>query len=400
MWTPPPGYVPVRSILPGIEAWGPGVADAVAQPTCPRCGAPAGWDAGRTRYGCTRCDWTEAAAAASAGPGTFTRAALAAGETGWGGQTRVLRCEACGAEVLLPEGTLATVCTFCASPQLRVDTGDPGLRPHGVLPFALPVEEARVRVRTWLGSGWRHPRDLGAAAVDGLVGVYLPFWRFAAHVHGDWSARVGHVERTTRRDAHGHVHVDERVRWRDEQGAVDAQEADVLVPGSGDVPEPLLAQLFPVQFDAIEPWHPGLLATWRARAFTLPLADAWTAGRTRMSGRAADTARAGIVGAHVHDFAIRVRFADERWEYVLLPVYVAAYRYGGKVWQVVVDGRAGKVVGPRPVAWTKVLGFAAGALIPGLVGLVVPPVGLVLLLAGMGVAVWLLVGAWHAEKGR
>jgi hypothetical protein len=72
-------------------------------------------------------------------------------------------------------------------------------------------------------------------------------------------------------------------------------------------------------------------------------------------------------------------FADERWRYVLLPVYLASYRFAERLYQVMVNGQTGRVAGQKPVDWRKVwlviaAVFAPGACL-GLLGLVTLPLG-------------------------
>ncbi|MFQ5408092.1 MAG: hypothetical protein ACE5FI_06680, partial [Anaerolineales bacterium] len=54
---------------------------------------------------------------------------------------------------------------------------------------------------------------------------------------------------------------------------------------------------------------------------------------------------------------------DEKWRYVLLPVYVSAYKYRGKTYQTLVNGQNGTVGGQRPVSWWKVLPVALAPLL-------------------------------------
>lgn len=76
-------------------------------------------------------------------------------------------------------------------------------------------------------------------------------------------------------------------------------------------------------------------------------------------------------------------FDDESWRYILLPVYLAAYRYEGKVFQVMINGQTGAVAGAKPVAWWKIWLAIAAIISPGafliLIGLPLT------LLAGLGV---------------
>ncbi|MFO7625447.1 MAG: hypothetical protein R6V73_13965, partial [Anaerolineales bacterium] len=59
-------------------------------------------------------------------------------------------------------------------------------------------------------------------------------------------------------------------------------------------------------------------------------------------------------------------FSNEVWRYILLPVYLAAYRFEDKVYQVMVNGQTGVVAGQKPVAWWKIWLAIAALLSPGL----------------------------------
>jgi uncharacterized membrane protein len=76
-------------------------------------------------------------------------------------------------------------------------------------------------------------------------------------------------------------------------------------------------------------------------------------------------------------------FADESWRYILLPVYLATYKYEDKIFQMMVNGQTGAVAGQKPVAWRKVWLAIAGLLLPGmLLGLIGLPLTL---LGGVGI---------------
>ena len=54
----------------------------------------------------------------------------------------------------------------------------------------------------------------------------------------------------------------------------------------------------------------------------------------------------------IHD--IQTRYGDVSFKHILLPVWVASYRYGGKAYQFVVNGQTGEVQGERPYSWIKI----------------------------------------------
>lgn len=135
-------------------------------------------------------------------------------------------------------------------------------------------------------------------------------------------------------------------------------------------------------------YAPSFLAGWRAMTYDLALPEAWNQGRTRMRDRSRDTnyGQAHARTGYVRSFTMVADFEDERWRYVLLPMYVAAYRYGDRTCQVLVNSQTGEVSGQKPVAWWKIYAAIAAATTPSFfvgVCLGVP----LTLAAGLGVAV-------------
>jgi hypothetical protein len=101
-------------------------------------------------------------------------------------------------------------------------------------------------------------------------------------------------------------------------------------------------------------------------SYDLALPESWTLGRGRMreTSRVTNYKNANSRTGYVRNFTMVADFEDERWRYVLLPMYVAAYHYGGKTYQVLVNGQNGEVSGQKPVAWWKIYAAIAAATTP------------------------------------
>ena len=56
---------------------------------------------------------------------------------------------------------------------------------------------------------------------------------------------------------------------------------------------------------------------------------------------------------------VRDEVAEVRWKHVLLPLWSLQYRFGGKVYTVLVQGQSGRVVGEAPYSPIKVALFVA-----------------------------------------
>ena len=73
--------------------------------------------------------------------------------------------------------------------------------------------------------------------------------------------------------------------------------------------------------------------------------------------------RNDIGGDEQRLYNVSTSYADIMYKLVLLPVWVVAYLYGGKTWQVLVNGRTGEVIGSRPYSKLKIAAAVLAALI-------------------------------------
>lgn len=312
----------------------------------------------------------------------FTLETLDRAVDGWGVPRQEMHCASCGANLTLPEGALTVTCAFCASNKVNVHPApSDALRPRFLIPFKIEKPALRERARQWLGKGWFHPGDLAdAAVIDRFTGIYLPFWTFDARITSRWKAEVGY-ERQERYYDHGSKSWKTRtvIHWRWESGQVSLDIDDLLVSGSSRASRIILDRITPFNLSELVAYLPDYLAGWQAQAYDVTLPDAWDMGKEIMREKARNACRDDIRSHHVRNFSMTADFGDEAWRYILLPVYIAAYRFEEKVYQVMVNGQTGTVAGQKPVAWWKIWLAVAGMLSPGLIlGLI----GLPLLLAG------------------
>jgi len=91
-------------------------------------------------------------------------------------------------------GRVGQNCEFCGSPALvAYDEIKSPIRPEGLLPFRIDRHQVRDDIRRWWRSKWFAPGRLaGAALVDTVRSLYIPYWTFDAHAHCPWEAEAGH----------------------------------------------------------------------------------------------------------------------------------------------------------------------------------------------------------------
>jgi hypothetical protein len=318
----------------------------------------------------------------------FTLETISQSNRGWGIKRQLLHCDACGGDLSLPEGTLSTTCPFCSSNQVNVTTSmEETLRPRFLVPFKVTPEQTKSLATDWLGKGWYHPSELATnTAVRQFSGLYLPFWTFDTKVNAKWRAQVGY-EKTERRynsrQKRWETHT--RIVWRWENGRTNLKIDDFLVSGSANkhISHLILDRLHPFHLRDLVTYEPDYLAGWQAQAYETTLTEAWEIGKTAIREQARKACYQKIPSSHVRNFSMNADFTDESWRYILLPIYLAAYKYENEVFQVMINGQTGTVAGQKPVDWMKIWLAIAALLTPGiLLGLIGLPL---LLVGGVGI---------------
>ena len=351
---------------------------------CQNCGADYRYDPGKTHLICDHCG--DISEIDTGGPwqggireldfAAAIRDQLPAQEME---ETRVTTCTSCGAQVEMGGDTHATECPFCASPVVT-DTGTHRhIKPRALLPFALDEAAARKAMTDWLGGLWFAPNGLQAYARKGrkMQGIYVPYWTFDADTKSHYRGERGTVyyqTRTVTRNGKRQTIRVAKVRWRAVSGRVARFFDDVLVLASTSLPKRFTDALEPWDLSALEPYAPEYLAGFRAEGYSVDIEAGFTQARAKMDAVIARDVRFDIGGdrQRIHD--IDTALSDVTFKHILLPVWLAAYRFRGRTYRFVVNARTGRVQGERPwSAWKIALTVALGLVVAGGIGYVLAP---------------------------
>lgn len=293
-------------------------------------------------------------------------------------ELRTVSCENCGAHVEFSPNTHATECPFCATPVVT-DTGvDRQIKPKALLPFGLSERDARKNMTDWLGQLWFAPNGLQEYASKGrkLQGIYVPYWTYDADTKTRYTGERGVVYYVTQRVnvmVNGKSQTQTRrvpkVRWTHAQGRVARFFDDVLVLGSKSLPKKYTDALAPWDLSEMEPYKPEYLAGFRAETYTVQLEDGYKEARAYMNRMITRDVKFDIGGdqQRIHNLDTDVGMIT--FKHILLPVWMAAYKYRGKTYRFVVNGRTGKVQGERPYsAWKITFAVILGTLAAIVIG--------------------------------
>ena len=288
-------------------------------------------------------------------------------------ETRVSECPNCAAQVEFDADIHAAECPFCATPVVTGTGVHRHIKPKGLLPFAMTENAARTAMTDWLGALWFAPSGLKEYARKGrtMQGIYVPYWTFDADTQTAYSGERGTVyyeTRTVTRDGKRQQVRVAKVRWRGVRGRVARFFDDVLVLASDSLPKRYTDALEPWDLSALEPYSPEYLAGFRAEGYKIELESAFEEARAHMDRVIVRDVKFDIGGDRQRVHSVDTKLGTLTFKHILLPVWLAAYKYRGKTYRFVVNGRTGRVRGERPYSAAKiaiavVLGLLAAAAI-------------------------------------
>jgi hypothetical protein len=316
---------------------------------------------------CLHCG-TKQAVATTAAPGSIRSIPIEEGmrlaQRGLGTPVQTITCKDCGATVNVGEGERTAKCAFCGSDAVLAQATDASsIRPESLLPFGVTKQVANESFGKWLKALWFRPNDLSKmASVQEMGGVYVPYWSFDSAVYSQWSAERGwyyyETERYEETNDSGQrewrTREVQKTRWESAAGQRQDLYKDVLVCAGKGLPEALAAKFVSFDVAKLVPYRPDFLAGWRAESYALDLMPGWGRGQGLMAKSQEERCSKDIGGDTSRGLSVSNDFQQVAFKHVLLPVWIAAYRYKGKVFRFLVNGQTGEIVGEAPYSIPKI----------------------------------------------
>lgn len=361
--TPAPGPAPPIPVAKGGDREFP----------CARCGAKLVFKPGTDSLHCEYCGHDNPIAGAGAGghaPGVEaveeidferTLAELSAGEGA--AEALVVHCDSCGATQTLAPNVTSQSCAFCGTPIVAQAVSQRYLKPRSLLPFRIDAEKARSLFAEWLRSRWFAPGKLRdfANIEGGLSGVYVPYWTYDCTTACRYTGERGDDYYTTqmvRVVVNGKPTMRpqqvRKTRWTPVAGLVRNRFDDVLVPASRTLPLNHLEKIADFNTRELVPFAEEYLSGFRAEAYSVGLKDGFKDAQLRMRPTIEETIRRDIGGDHQRIASTSTTYSGVTFKHILVPVWVSAYRYSGKVYRFLVNARTGELSGDRPYSAAKI----------------------------------------------
>lgn len=282
----------------------------------------------------------------------------------------VFRCENCGAKGILDKKSIAKSCCYCGSSHIIAIEDLSGIKPDSVIPFQITLDNARQRFIKWIKGKLFAPRKIKEIdnRNENFNALYSSSWSFSANTQSTYNGTLGRFVTTTR-TVNGKTQSHTTTQYFRVSGTIAQEYKDFFVQSCDRIPEKI--------FNKIKPFNISLLKVYRQEYLSGIIAEHYTRNIeicfNDFSAFIKRDIRYKIIRKHNADTVqylhINTNYNDKKFNYVLLPVYIANYTYNNKIYNFYINGASGTVVGKYPVSKLKVfltilgIGLVVGATI-------------------------------------
>lgn len=275
-----------------------------------------------------------------------------------------VNCKSCGADTTIEPNIRSQNCPYCMNPLVVENTiTDSVIQPKGILPFKLNKEEARNKFKSWVKGLWFAPNDLKKATLDPnrFNGMYIPYWTFDSLTTSRYMGQRGehyYVNESYTVVENGKSTVKtrsvQRTRWFTVSGNVSHPFDDVLVVASHSLPLNYVEKLEPWDLENITRFDERFLGGFITEKYKLELKEGFDTAKTKMDTYIRTLVRRDIGGDEQRIISLQTDHSNITFKHILLPIYLSAFRFKGKVYNFLVNGRTGEVQGERPYSAWKI----------------------------------------------
>lgn len=343
------------------------VIEEIKDCKCPQCGANMNFD---SEVDGLKCDYCGYSLILNGQKSQIENDFLTAtNEDNWKEDAQIASCPNCGSENVVDKDTISCICPFCNTPLVFKLDELKGAKPDRVIPFKISNKDAVDFYKKWIKNKFFVPMKLKKHIPNPIQSsVYIPSWTFDTNSYCTYKGRLGKTYTTTVGTGKNR-HTVTRVRWFRISGVHQKIVDDILICSGKQLSQNDLTKLSPFNTNESYVYDNRYLAGHIAEHYNLELKDGWESAKNIIRGQI----RSEILSKYYYDRIDYLEFtpiyADIKYKYVLVPVWISNFMYKNKKYIFYVNGESGRITGKYPISVVKVLitVFIVLAIIIGLI---------------------------------
>ncbi len=330
----------------------------VTDKKCPNCGGTVVWDPESGMMACEFCGYKKELPKPEAGDIVemdFKTAKIRASKD-WGAVKKTVICQQCGGEAVYDGAETANTCPFCGSTSvMAVDDDKDVMAPGGVVPFSISSDKAAELFKKWIGGKLFAPNDAKKSCrAKDIHGIYLPYWTYDSDTDSTYTAMLGFDRKVKDKDGNTKTVTD----WRPTRGMYQEFIDDQLIYASKKTVNNYIKSVSQFDFSKLTNYSPEIVAGFVAERYSVGLDEGWGLAQKEIANtlksHLGDKLKRQHHADRVKDIKMSTNYSNITFKYLLAPIWLAAFKYNSKIYNIVINGQTGKIAGESPISKIKV----------------------------------------------
>jgi len=270
-------------------------------------------------------------------------------------------CPSCGAQLIGDNNTIATVCPCCGNSQIVIKRLTGVLKPNFVIPFQLEKEDAVKALKKFYEGKRLLPNLFNKENnINGIQGVYLPFWLFDARANGHIRYKATRTKSWS--DAnYSYIKTDFYSVVR--KGNIGFEK--IPVDGSQRMDSNYMDAIEPFDYEKLKDFQTAFLSGYLAEKYDVDANECKDRAGRRIKATIENEFKKSVSGySSVTVESSSVDVQGGKVNYSLFPVWILNTKYRKENYQFIMNADSGRLVGKLPAdpgkSWKYRLLFTFG----------------------------------------
>lgn len=269
----------------------------------------------------------------------------------WAKEMKVVKCDTCGAEIILSGLEISKTCPYCGSDYVTEQSVLPGLKPDVVIPFMFNESDAGDYFVKGIKKKFFAPRALKKKLpANKIHGIYVPTFTFDSDSVTKYQGVLLRVE--THRDSKGRTTtVTKRIPI---SGIQECTHRDYVVETSTKINNKQMNGILPYDFSKSYVYDNNFVRGYSIEHYEDRLSDCYDRAKEEMKQAIRNTILAKYSYNSVDYLNMDITYSNELYSYRMLPIYSFEFEWKNKKYMTLMNGQTGKVGGGYPKSPLKI----------------------------------------------
>ena len=275
----------------------------------------------------------------------------------WEGTTRFFQCTNCGAKIALNRYEMSTKCQYCNTASLIPTEQLPGLIPDGIIPFKITKEQAKeqfaARVKRKMFISRKFVKNLPKLE---LGATYISSFDYAFNTFSRYSG----IQEVTHTRTNSDGKEEEYVSSVPFSGVKYYDFGDVIVESSDKISQEEINVILPYNYKEVCKFNPDFVKGYSVGYYNQTVDSGLKRAKTIADSRLRSMISSEYSGVDkkVVSLQVETTYSNEKFSYLLVPIYFINYKYKDKEYLNLMNGQNGNVGGKFPKSKLKIALFS------------------------------------------